>query len=127
MCGPFNIPLRKRSPIEPATFVLRGHRVDRLDEVRRSASPGEWRTNVSLGGRAEACRLDPSEEEVAIRAARAVGAVVAGVDVVQDLDRNHPVVLEVNAVPGWRAISRVTGIDIAAAILECLVDRGRNR
>ncbi len=98
-----------------------------LGAMRRSASPGEWRTNVSLGGRAEACRLDPSEEEVAIRAARAVGAVVAGVDVVQDLDRNHPVVLEVNAVPGWRAISRVTGIDIAAAILECLVDRGRNR
>ncbi len=95
--------------------------------MKRSAPMGEWRTNISLGGHAEAFRLDSSEEQFAIRAARAVGAVVAGVDVIHDLDRNRPVVLEVNAVPGWRAISRVTGLDVATAVLECLLDRGKKR
>jgi tetrahydromethanopterin:alpha-L-glutamate ligase len=96
-------------------FVLNG-RV--LGSMRRHAAPGDWRTNVSLGGRAERCRLSAEEERLAIAAAHAVGAHVAGVDLIADLDRCRPVILEVNAVPGWRALSRVTGIDVAAAVLE---------
>jgi ribosomal protein S6--L-glutamate ligase len=42
-----------------------------------------------------------------------------------DNDRGTLVVLEVNAVPGWRALSRVTGIDVAAAILDALKEMGR--
>jgi ribosomal protein S6--L-glutamate ligase len=53
---------------------------------------------------------------LAMRAAEACGAPIAGVDVV--LDRaGSPFVLEVNAVPGWRALSSVTGIDVAAGVL----------
>ena len=81
-------------------FVLDG-RV--LGSMRRHAPAGEWRTNVALGGRAEPCRLSAEEERLAIAAAGAVGAVVAGVDLIPDSDRGRPVVLEVNAVPGWRA------------------------
>ncbi|HKI20682.1 MAG TPA: RimK family alpha-L-glutamate ligase, partial [Isosphaeraceae bacterium] len=58
-------------------FVLRG---SVLGVMRRHASPGEWRANVSLGGRAESCRLDPEAERLALAAARAVGAELAGVD-----------------------------------------------
>jgi ribosomal protein S6--L-glutamate ligase len=100
-------------------FVLRGAV---LASMRRHASPGEWRTNVSLGGHAEPYRLDAEAERLAIAAARAVGAEMAGVDLIPDLDRGHRVVLEVNAVPGWRALARVTGIDVAAAILAALRD-----
>jgi ribosomal protein S6--L-glutamate ligase len=98
-------------------FVLDGKV---LASMRRHSAPGDWRTNISLGGRAERCLLSPEEERLAIDAARAVGARVAGVDLIQDLDRDRPVVLEVNAVPGWRALSRVTGIDVAAAVLEAV-------
>src|SRR5262249_1462166 len=56
-------------------FVLRG---SVLGVMRRYASPGEWRANVSLGGRAEVCALDPSAERLALGAARAVGAELAG-------------------------------------------------
>ena len=76
---------------------------------------------MSLGGRAEPCRLDPEAERLALAAARAIGAEMAGVDLIPDLDRGRLVVLEVNAVPGWCA-ARVTGIDIAAAILVALID-----
>jgi tetrahydromethanopterin:alpha-L-glutamate ligase len=100
-------------------FVLRG---SVIGVMRRHATPGEWRTNVSLGGRAEPCRLDPESERLALAAARAIGAEMAGVDLIPDLDRGRLVVLEVNAVPGWRALARVTGVDVAAAILTALLD-----
>jgi len=47
------------------------------------------------------------------------------VDLVEDLDRGRLTILEVNAVPGWRALSRVTGIDVAAAVLAGLRDANR--
>ena len=52
-----------------------------------------------------------------------MGASLAGVDLLDDLDRGAPVVVEVNAVPGWRALARVTGVDVAAETLAHL--RGR--
>jgi ribosomal protein S6--L-glutamate ligase len=104
-------------------FVLRG---SVLAVMRRHASAGEWRTNVSLGGHAEPCRLDSEAERLALAAARAVGAEMAGIDLIPDVDQDgRLVVLEVNAVPGWRALARVTGIDVAAAILAALRDSQR--
>ncbi|QDV37959.1 ATP-grasp domain-containing protein [Tautonia plasticadhaerens] len=96
-------------------FVL-GGRV--IGAIRRTAREGEWRANVAVGGRAEAVTLDDEAQRLAIRAAEAVGARMAGVDLLPDEDSGRLVVLEVNAVPGWRALSRETGVDVAAAILE---------
>jgi tetrahydromethanopterin:alpha-L-glutamate ligase len=103
-------------------FVLRG---EVIGEMRRHSTGGDWRTNVSLGGRAELCVLDAEAQRLALSAAHAIGAEMAGVDLVPDLDLGELVVLEVNAVPGWRALTRVTGIDIAAAILTALKNSGR--
>ena len=103
-------------------FVLRG---EVLGVMRRHAIKGEWRTNVSLGGGAEPCRLEPEAERIALAAARAIGAEMAGVDLLPDLDRGQLVVLEVNAVPGWRALARVAAVDIAAAVLGALRDSER--
>ena len=103
-------------------FILRGHV---LGAMRRFAPAGEWRTNVSLGGRAEPAKIDFEAEHLALGAAKALGAEIAGVDLVEDLDRGRLTILEVNAVPGWRALSRVTGIDVAAAVLAGLRDADR--
>jgi ribosomal protein S6--L-glutamate ligase len=102
-------------------FILRGHV---LGAMRRFAPAGEWRTNVSLGGRAEPAKIEFEAKHRALAAA-AIGAEVAGVDLVEDLDRGRLTILEVNAVPGWRALSRVTGIDVAAAVLAGLRDADR--
>jgi ribosomal protein S6--L-glutamate ligase len=93
-------------------FVL-GGRV--LTAMRRHAN-GDWRTNVAQGGSAYPVRLDTVEEELALRAAESVGAAVAGVDLLPGPEGEW-YVLEVNAVPGWRALAPVTGVDVAAALL----------
>ena len=89
--------------------------------MRRFAVAGEWRTNVSLGGRPEAFSPPADWVELARAAARAVETEIAGVDLLPARD-GRVVVLEVNAVPGWEGLEAATGIPVADAIvrhLEC--------
>jgi ribosomal protein S6--L-glutamate ligase len=84
-----------------------------------------WITNISQGGVGEVYQVSPEEKEMALRAARAVGAHFAGVDLIMDSLTGDRFILEVNAVPGWRAIAGVVGVDIAAELIseiENLVD-----
>jgi glutathione synthase/RimK-type ligase-like ATP-grasp enzyme len=87
----------------------------------RRRSRGDWRTNVAQGGFAEIVVLTGDEERLALRAAEAVGAPLAGVDLLPGPD-GELYVIEVNAVPGWRALAPVTGVDVAAAIIRHLTE-----
>lgn len=78
-----------------------------------------WRTNLAQGARAEPARLSPGQEALCQRAAEAVGADYAGVDVLPGLD-GQDYVLEVNGIPGWQGLQSVTTIDIAGALVEYL-------
>jgi RimK family alpha-L-glutamate ligase len=89
---------------------------ERVFAMRR-VNPADWRTNVSRGARAEP--LAASQELVAIarQAAAAIGAPFAGVDILPDR-AGRDFVLEVNGVPGWKALSATLNVDIAALLLE---------
>ncbi len=50
---------------------------------------------------------------------------MAGIDLLPDLDRGRLLILEVNAVPGWRALAGTTGVDVASEILLHLRDAQR--
>src|SRR4051794_1503267 len=93
-------------------FVLDG-RV--LAAVKR-VSDGDWRTNVAQGATAEPVRLTPGQEELALRASAAVGTVAAGGDLLPG-PAGEMYVIEVNAVPGWRALGPATGVDVARAMI----------
>ena len=69
---------------------------------------------------AEAVRPGPELERLALAATRAVGARMAGVDLLPDA-AGRLSVLEVNAVPGWKALAGATGMDIAAEVLRELI------
>jgi RimK family alpha-L-glutamate ligase len=99
-------------------FVLDG---EELTAMRRHAADG-WRTNVAQGGRAEAVSTTAEEQRLALAAAAAVGTRMAGVDLLPRPDGGY-FVLEVNAVPGWRALAPTTGVDVAAAIVRRIEER----
>ena len=83
----------------------------------RRRNPLDWRTNVSRGATTE--RLEVTDE-LAIQArlaAQAVGAVIAGVDLLPGRD-GRLYALEVNAVPGWKALARTIDVDVASRVLE---------
>jgi ribosomal protein S6--L-glutamate ligase len=82
---------------------------------RRNIS--DWRTNISRGAKARPLAIDDSLAELAFNAAHAVGASMSGIDIVTG-PGGTPLVLEVNAVPGWKALSRTVQTDIAAVVIE---------
>jgi RimK family alpha-L-glutamate ligase len=95
-------------------FVIGGRVVGAIE---RRAPEGDWRTNVTRGGSAQPVDISGEWKELALRAAAAVGAEYAGVDLLPARD-GSVFVLEVNGIPGWEALQRVTGLDVAAAIVE---------
>lgn len=82
----------------------------------------DWRTNVSRGAKAELHEAADHELQMAKSAAEAVGAPLAGVDLLPGRD-GRLYAIEVNAVPGWRALARATHTDVAKLILEWLETR----
>ncbi len=104
-------------------FVI-GGRV--IGAIERTAPPGEWRTNVSRGGGVRAIELPDAWSAMALRATAVVGADYAGVDLLPALD-GTVFVLEVNGIPGWKGLQQATGVDVAAAIAEHVVERVRAR
>lgn len=89
---------------------------DELFGVRRR-NTGDWRTNIGRGAVAERAQLSAEVADLARRAAVAVGAPLAGIDLLPARD-GRMLVVEVNAVPGWKALSHVLEIDIAARVLD---------
>ena len=101
-------------------FVL-GGRV--LAAMQRWAQ-NDWRTNVTQGATTVVYRLSRDEERLALRAAQVLGTWVAGVDLFPGTNGER-YVLEVNGVPGWRALAATVGRDIAKDLLRWLIDRQR--
>jgi RimK family alpha-L-glutamate ligase len=102
-------------------FVV-GGRV--LGAIERRAPAGEWRTNVSRGATTLPYDVPPGWAEMAVRAAEAVAADYAGVDLLPARD-GRVFVLEVNGIPGWQGLQRATGLDVASAVVEHAVSRVR--
>jgi RimK family alpha-L-glutamate ligase len=80
--------------------------------MRHSA---HWITNVKQGAKPLPAVADAAMKDLAVAAARAVGADFAGVDIIYD-DDGRPSVLEVNSMPAWSGLQRVTSVDLAATL-----------
>jgi RimK family alpha-L-glutamate ligase len=86
--------------------------------MRRRGS--DWRSNISRGAKPSPFKPDSELTELALKAARTLGCVVAGVDIMDDGD--HYLVAELNSQPGFRGLQSVTKINIADAIIAELVN-----
>lgn len=94
-------------------FVVNGKA---LGGIRRYVIPGDFRTNCSLGSCAETIVVTPAIRRTALKAAKAVGYEVAGVDLFEHGGKLY--VLEVNPAPQWKGFKRTTGIDPAGAVVD---------
>lgn len=93
-------------------FVV-GSRV--VASMKRQSLNDDFRSNLHKGGEGVSIKLSDQEKKMALRAAKAMGLHIAGVDLMRS-DRG-PLVLEVNASPGF-GIEKITGRNVAAKIIE---------
>ncbi len=99
-------------------FVIDGKVVAAM---QRSAPPGEFRANVHLGGTTSIIRATAEERKLAIKATKAMGLRVAGVDIIRS--SAGPLVLEVNSSPGLEGIEAATQKDIAQMMIKSIEKR----
>ena len=86
--------------------------------MERVAKDGDVRANASIGGVGQPVELSEQEKQLAIRAAKVFDLEIAGVDILRSA--RGPLVIEVNANPGFEELERATGIDVAGAIIRYL-------
>jgi tetrahydromethanopterin:alpha-L-glutamate ligase len=91
--------------------------------VRRE-NCGDWRSNVARGGRAIAHEPTFEQISIAYNACKAIGGWMIGVDILPTRDGRN-ILLEVNAVPGWRATAAAWNIDMGQLILQRLHERNQ--
>src|SRR5215831_2902296 len=80
-----------------------------------------WITNVKRGGRPVPALINDDLKALAVRAAAAVEADFAGIDILYGPDQ-QPTVLEVNSMPAWSGLQKVSSTNIAAGLVAALVD-----
>jgi ribosomal protein S6--L-glutamate ligase len=98
---------------------------DRVLGMRRK-NQLDWRTNISRGATAEAFTPDDELIQIARRAAAAVHAPVAGVDLLPGQD-GRLYTIEVNAVPGWKALAKAHNIDVAKLVIDFVANQVKSR
>ncbi len=94
-------------------FIVDGQIVGAM---KRQAKDGEFRSNLHRGGTATVIKLTDEEETAALKAAKALGLGIAGVDMLQS--SRGPLIIEVNSSPGLEGIEAATGKDIANTIIK---------
>jgi [lysine-biosynthesis-protein LysW]--L-2-aminoadipate ligase len=95
-----------------------------LTAIYRYSSQSEWRTNVALGGKVELAPITKEMEDLALRAAKAVGGGILGVDMMEDKNRGL-VVHEVNNTVEFRGAASVSKADIPNQMIDYAVKIAR--
>ncbi len=104
--------IKESAGIDIRAFVV-GSKV--VASMKRQSLDDDFRSNLHKGGEGTAVKLTDEERKIAVRAAKAMGLHVAGVDLMRS--SRGPLILEVNASPGF-GIERVTGRNVAKPIIE---------
>lgn len=102
-----------KNPGEDVRGIVAGDEV--IASFKRIAAEGEKRANVKIGGKAVAYTLPEETKELAIKAAKAIGADICAVDMIEG-DKTY--VIEVNINPGLKGIEGATQINVAQRIIE---------
>lgn len=103
--------------------VIVGNQV--VASMKRQSLDDDFRSNIHQGGTGRAVPLSDEEKKTALRAAKAMGLPICGVDMIRS--SRGPLVLEVNSAPGLEGIEKVTGRDVAGKIIEYVERNAKQR
>jgi len=92
-----------------------------LGAMKRIAPEGDFRSNVAVGATTEKFELTKDLEDLAVKAARAMGYEICGVDV---MFKDHkPYILEVNRTPQFRGFMKTFKISVPEEILRFAISK----
>lgn len=80
-----------------------------------------WKTNVAQGAQAVPLVLDGEMTDLAVRAARALGADYAGVDILPTEGGGYTII-EINGIPGWQGLQGATEINVAELLVDYVLE-----
>ena len=106
----------KRPPRDIRSIVI-GE--DVIAAIYRTSLDTNWRTNTFRGAKSEKCPITKELEDLCIRASKAVGKGIFGVDLMETPD--GLVVHEVNNTTEFKNTVPATGVDIPGSIIDYLV------
>jgi [lysine-biosynthesis-protein LysW]--L-2-aminoadipate ligase len=111
----------KRPPRDIRCIVV-GNKV--IAAIYRYSGNNEWKTNMALGGKAEACKVTNEMEDLCLKAAKTLKGEILGVDLMES-DENGLLVHEVNNTTEFKNTVRVTEIDIPSLIIDHMVNNNK--
>lgn len=91
--------------------------------MKRIAKQGEKRANLKSGGKATAVTLTKEEEDISLKAAKAIKADICAIDILRGED--GPKIIEANINPGLKGITKATGTNVAKAVVQHCYDEAR--
>ncbi len=111
----------KRPPRDIRCIVV-GNKV--VAAIYRYSGDNEWKTNMALGGKAEACKVTNEMERLCLKVAKTLKGEILGVDLMES-DENGLLVHEVNNTTEFKNTVRVTEIDIPSLIIDHIVNTNK--
>ncbi|MEM0053604.1 MAG: lysine biosynthesis protein LysX [Nitrososphaeria archaeon] len=110
----------KRPPRDIRAIVV-GDEI--ITSIYRYQPEDDWRTNVARGGAAVLAKLEPEQEEIIIKAAKAVGEGILGVDAMES--ERGLLVHEINGCVEFKGASSVSTVNIPRRIVDYAVEKVR--
>ncbi|SHG34036.1 30S ribosomal protein S6--L-glutamate ligase [Cognatishimia maritima] len=111
----------KEAAGEDLRCLVVGNKV--VGTILRTGAEGDFRSNLHLGGTAKRVKISKIERETAVRAARAFGLNIAGVDMLRSSE--GPKILEVNSSPGLEGVEKAMAKNLVAPLYELIEARVR--
>lgn len=90
--------------------------------MKRYVIKDDFRSNYSLGSEIEATELPKEQKEICIKAAKAVGGIWSGVDMIIGKQDKKPYFLEVNSSPGTFGIEKATKKDLISVVMDYVIN-----
>jgi ribosomal protein S6--L-glutamate ligase len=114
--------VKESAGVDIRAFVV-GSRV--VASIKRQSLDGDFRSNTHQGGQGVAVKLTEEEKRAAVKAAKAMGLPICGVDMMRS--EQGPVILEVNSSGSLKTPELITGRDIATKVIEYIEINAKRR